>query len=82
MWYLSLLVFSDKEFKFQLDGCSGCHGVLMMSVNLNDNAILNIWGVDCCIINGITKSGLLNLLQKTYLKEKTGPLWNIEIKNG
>ena len=39
-----------------------------MFVNLNDIAILNINGADyCCIINGISKSNNLNLLQNANL---------------
>ena len=42
--------------------CSRCHDVLMMSINLNDIAILNINGADyLCIINGISKNESLNL---------------------
>ena len=45
----------DKGFKFQADLCSGCHDVLMISVNLTEFAILEIYGVDnCCIINEIS----------------------------
>ena len=38
--------FLDKGFKFQPDVCNGCHDVLMMSMNLNNTAILNVHGVD------------------------------------
>ena len=51
----------------------------MMSVNLNDIAILNIRGVNCYIINEISKNKAVNLMQKTYLKEKTVTLRNMEI---
>ena len=34
--------FLDKEFRFQSYVCSGCHVFLMMSINLDDTAILNI----------------------------------------
>ena len=34
-WY-----FSDKRFKFQRDICNGCHDVLMLSMNINNIAIL------------------------------------------
>ena len=44
-WYLSLLVFLDKGFKFQPAACNGCHDVLMMSEKLNDIAILNIHSI-------------------------------------
>ena len=50
---------------FQQFVCNGCHGVLMMSINLNDIAISNINGADYrCIINGVSKSDALNLLKK------------------
>ena len=40
----------------------------MMSVNLNDIAILDINSADyCCIINGISKSDTLILLQNPNL---------------
>ena len=62
VWYFNL-VFND------------CHHVLMMSINLNDIVILNIKGADyCCIINRISKSEVVNLLQNTDLSEKTGTL--------
>ena len=42
----------------------------MMSVNLNDIAILNIRGVDYrCIVNRIRKSDTVNLQQNTDLTE-------------
>ena len=40
-WYI--LNFS---FKFQRNVCNRCHGLLMMSVNLSNIAILNIEGSD------------------------------------
>ena len=65
-WY-----FLDKGFKFQTYVCNGCHNVLMISINLNDHTILNINGVDYCgIINGISKSDAMNVLQNADLTEK------------
>ena len=67
--------FLDKGFKFQLHICNGCHNVLMISMNLSGFAILNINGVDYrCIINGISQSKAVNLLQKTDLNKKSGTL--------
>ena len=40
-WY-----FLDKGFNFQPYVCSGCHDILMMSMNLCDIAILNMNGAD------------------------------------
>ena len=36
-WY-----FLNYSFKFQLNVCNRCYDLLMMSINLNDIAILNI----------------------------------------
>ena len=45
--------------------------LLEMCINLNDIAILNIRGVDYrCIINGISKSDGVNVLQNTDMTEK------------
>ena len=66
-WY-----FLDKGFKLQQYVCKSCHDVLM-SVNLNNIAILNINSADYrCIINGISKSDAVNLLQNTNLTEERG----------
>ena len=49
-----------------------------MSINLSNIAVLNINGVDyCCVIKGISKSEVINLLQKADLNEKRGTLQNI-----
>ena len=43
--------FSNYSFKFQPNVCNRCHDLLMMSMNLNGIAILNIRGSDYrCII--------------------------------
>ena len=65
--------FLDKRFRYQPCVCNECHDVLMMSINFNAIAILNILGVDYhCIINGICKSDAVNLLQNVHLTEKRG----------
>ena len=59
----------------QPDACNECHDVLMMAMNLSDIAILNIHGADyCCILNRISKSEAVNLLQKADLSLKSGTL--------
>ena len=66
-WY-----FLDKGFKFQPNVYNGCCNVLMMSMNLSNIAILNMQGVDyCCIIDGISKSETINLMQNIDLTEKS-----------
>ena len=53
----------------------------MMPINFNDNAILNILGVDyTCTINGIDKSEVRNILQNAYLAKKKKKRNNIKIK--
>ena len=43
----------------------------MIFINLNDISILNINGADYrCIINGISTSAVVNLLQNTDLTER------------
>ena len=65
-WYSS-----DKGFKFQWHVCTRFHDVLMMSINLNNIAILNINSADfCCIINRISINDALNLLKKVDLAKK------------
>ena len=65
-WY-----FLDKGFKFQSDVCNGCHGILMMSTNINNFPILNTRGVNYrYIINRISKSEAVNLLQNPDLTEE------------
>ena len=64
-----------KKLKFQPNVFNGCHDVLMMTVNLSDNAILNIKGADyCCIIKGISKSDAVNLLQNADFTKERGVL--------
>ena len=66
-----LLVFSDKGFKSQPYVCNGCHGLLIMSINLNNIAVLNINGTDYCFnIYGISKSDAVNLPLNADLTKK------------
>ena len=45
-----------------MDVCNGCHDVLMMSIDLNHIAILNIHGaLYHCVISEISKSEAMNL---------------------
>ena len=55
---MSLLVFLDKGYSFNHLSVlfNGCYDVLMMSVNIDNNAILNSHDVDYrCIIVEISK---------------------------
>ena len=62
-------------FKFQLNVCNRCfcNDALIMSINLCYIAILNIQViVFCCIITGISKRDVTNVLQNANLVEKGG----------
>ena len=64
--------FLDIGFKFRLSVCHECRDKLIMSIDINSTAILNIRSVNyCCIINGITKSEAISLLRNADFSEKT-----------
>ena len=51
------------------------YGLLMMSMNLSDIAILNFKGSHYrCIVNLICKKEAINLMKKADLTEKSGTL--------
>ena len=53
--------------------CNGCRDLLMMFINLDDFATLNINSVNyCCNINEINKSEALNLLENIDLTIEVG----------
>ena len=49
--------FFNHGFKFQDSVCSGCHDLIILSVNINDIAIVTAKKIDYrCIIHNISKS--------------------------
>ena len=61
-WY-----FLDKGFKFESYVCNKCHDVLIMPINLNNIADLNINGADYhCVIIVISISNYINLLRYLF----------------
>ena len=65
-WY-----FLKKKIKFQRNVCNRWYGLLLISMNLRDIAILNIKSIDyCCIIIRINKSEAIPLTQYADLTEK------------
>ena len=65
-WY-----FVSNGFTFQLNFCNECHDLLMISMNISDIAILNIKSADYrCIISGINKNKVINLMQNAGLTKK------------
>ena len=61
--------------------CNECQDVSLMSKNLSDITILNVWDVHYCyIINEISKNKAIDLLQNIDLTEKSGTLQTIKTK--
>ena len=83
-WYLSRRYwnFLGKEFKFVSHVCNECY-VLMKSINLSNIYMLKVNGAHYhFIINGISKSDAVNLLESAGLIEESGVLKNKKnIKN-
>ena len=74
--------FLGKEFKFVSQVCNECY-VLMTSINLSNIYMLKVNGTHYhFIINGISKSDAVNLLESAGLIEESGVLKNKKnIKN-
>ena len=69
-WY-----FLHYSFKFEPNFCNRCHDLLIMSINVNDIAILKIKGSNYrCIISIIGKNETINSLQNADLTEKSRTL--------
>ena len=70
-WY-----FLNFSFTFQPNVWNRCHGLLMISVNLSDNAVLNINGSDDhhWIISLNSKNEAINVMQNADLTEKSRTL--------
>ena len=63
--------FLDKEIRFQTYSCIGWNDLLMMPINFNYIAVINIKCVDYRNnINIITKSDAITLLQDVKMAEK------------
>ena len=65
-WY-----FKHVGFKSEVHVCNKCQDVFMTAYELNNNAILNVKGVDFrCILWGISKNEVVNRLNNSVLKVK------------
>ena len=61
--FVTIGIFQIIVFKFQPNVCNRCHDLLMMSMKLNNIAILNIKDSDYfCIIGLISISEAINLM--------------------
>ena len=64
---VTFVVFLNKGFKLQPYACNRRPDLLMMSMNLDNITILKSKNVIYrCIINGISKSEAMNLLQNIF----------------
>ena len=72
--------FLDQIFTFQPTVCNRCHDVLlMMAIDINIIAILNIHGVDYCYIIKVNSKGeAINVLENADLCEDINFLSNIK----
>ena len=62
--------FFNHGFKLKNFVCIGCHNLTMLSVSINDIAIITIKNVGCCcIIHNISKSEVINLLKESVLDD-------------
>ena len=69
-WY-----FLNFSFEFQPNVYNRYHGLLIMSLNLCDIAILNIKCSNYrCIISLISKNEFINLMENANLTEESGTL--------
>ena len=62
--------------------CSSCHDLLMMSINFDDIATLDINGVNYrYIISKISKNKAVHLFQNTNLSKKKRDIKNYKLFN-
>ena len=72
--------FLDKGFKFQSSAYNCCQNVLMISIDHSSIVILTIHCVDYrCIINGISKSEAIDLLEYSDLSKRSRSLQNMTV---
>ena len=71
--YLSLLVFLDKNFKFEQYICNGCHDLMQKATNFNYVAVASIKGSDCRIHFWYTsEDDAINVMKNSNLNDKSG----------
>ena len=72
MHALSLLVFLNVGFKFELLVCNKYHDVMMTAYELKNIAKLNVKGVDFrCILWGISRDEAVNRLNDSVLENNS-----------
>ena len=62
--------FFNNGFKFQDSVCNVCHDLMILCLNISNIAIITVIVVDYrCIINEITKSEAIHLLENLVLSD-------------
>ena len=63
--------FCNHGFNFQDYVCNGCHDLTMLSVNISNIATITVKNVDYrCIIDSISKSQAIHLLENSVLEDR------------
>ena len=63
--------FFNQGFTFQVFICNGCHILRLLCLNISDTAIITVKNVDYrCIINNISKTEAINLLENSVLEDR------------
>ena len=76
MWYLSLLVLFDKNFKYELYLSNGCHDLMQKGMNFNDVAIVSVKGSYYRInFKYMSKDDAINVMNNSNVDEKNGMLY-------
>ena len=71
MWYLSLLVLLDKNFKCEPFLCKGCHDLMQKAMNFNNVAIVSVKGSDYRIYFWhMSKHDAINIMKNPNLMKK------------
>ena len=63
--------FLNHGFKFQDSVCNGCHDLSILCLNIIDITIITVKNVNYrCIIQKISKSEVMNLLESAVLEKR------------
>lgn len=73
--FVTISIFSNKRLRFQATACNSSHDLLMMSIDTNNIAILNISSVYYRFIGfRISKNKAINLFKNADVSRKSGSL--------
>lgn len=73
--FVTISIFSNKRLRFQPTACNSSHDLLMMSIDTNNIAILNISSVYYRFIGfRISKNEAINLFKNADVSRKSGSL--------